>query len=398
MSNKHSLSKSHYLDPQALTSDRSAPSSQHRSLQFPSSTLHQACNTLIQSILKFLQRFIMSQTIFVTGATGYIAKHLIFQLLEKGYTVRGSVRSLDSEDALRTDMIIAGIPEKTVTDKLSCVALDLEHDMGWDTALTSVDALMHTASPFPLDAPKDEETLIRPAVDGTLRALKAAQTAGLDRVILTSSVAAIVHYPQKTDVAAFDETDWADTKTSTAYPKSKTLAEQAAWDFVANDAPEIALTTINPGAVLGQPIGQRFGASLAIVERTLSGKDPMVPNIGFACVDVRDVAASHIAALEHPNSAGERFACCGGYLELSEFSAILKAQYPDLKIATRVAPNLLMRILALFDPTIRGIVPMLGQCSKVSSAKAQAQLGIEFRDVSESLLESAAFLLKQGRT
>ena len=211
-------------------------------------------------------------------------------------------------------------------------------------------------------------------------------------------MAAIVHYPQKTAGAAFDETDWADIKTSTAYPKSKTLGEQAAWDFVANDAPEIALTTINPGAVLGQLIGQRFGASLAIVERTLSGKDPMVPNIGFACVDVRDVAASHIAALEHPNSASERFACCGGYLELSEFSAILKAQYPDLKIATRVAPNLLMRILALFDPTIRGIVPMLGQSSKVSSAKAQAQLGIEFRDVSESLLESAAFLLKQGRT
>jgi dihydroflavonol-4-reductase len=338
----------------------------------------------------------MSQTIFVTGATGYVAKHLIFQLLEKGYAVRGSVRSLDSEGALRTDLIAAGIPEKTVTKKLSCVALDLGHDMGWDTALTGVDALMHTASPFPLDVPKDEETLIRPAVDGTLRALKAAQAAGVDRVILTSSTVAIVSYPQKAGGAAFDETDWADTKTSAAYPKSKTLAERAAWDFVANDAPEIALTTINPGLVLGQPIGQRFGASLAIVERALSGKDPMVPNVGFPCVDVQDVAASHIAALEHPESAGERFACCGGYLEFSEFSAILKAQYPDRKIATRVAPNLLMRILALFDPAIRGIVPALGQCSEVSGAKAQMQLGIQFRDVSDSLLETAAFLVKQN--
>jgi dihydroflavonol-4-reductase len=346
---------------------------------------------------ELLPRFIMPQTIFVTGATGYVAKHLIYQLLEKGYTVRGSVRSLDSEAVLRTDLIAAGVPEQTVAKKLSCVALDLGHDLGWDTALTGVDALMHTASPFPLDAPRDEETLIRPAVDGTLRALKAAQNAGVNRVILTSSTAAIIRYPQKPGGAAFDETDWADTKTSAAYPKSKTLAERAAWDFVATDTPEIALTTINPGLVLGQPIGQRYGASLAVVERALSGKDPMVPNVGLPCVDVRDVAASHIAALERSESVGERFACCGGYLEFSELTAILKAQYPNRKIATRVAPNLMMRILALFDPTIRGIVPSLGQRAEVSGAKAQAQLGIQFRDVSESLLETAAFLLKQDR-
>lgn len=336
----------------------------------------------------------MTQTIFVTGATGYVAKHLIFQLLKKGYVVRGSVRSLDSEGAVRADLIAAGVPEKTVTKNLSFVALDLGHDIGWDTALTGLDALMHTASPFPLDVPKDEEMLIRPAVDGTLRALKAARAAGVDRVILTSSTVAIVSYPQKSDRAAFDETDWADTHTSEAYPKSKTLAEQAAWDFVANDAPKIALTTINPGLVLGQPIGQRYGASLALVERALSGKDPMVPNMGFPCVDVRDVAASHIAALERPESTGQRFACCGGYLEFKEFAAILKAQYPDRKIATRVAPNLLMRFLALFDPAIRGIVPALGQRAEVSGAKAQSQLGIQFRDVSDSLLETAAFLVE----
>ena len=339
----------------------------------------------------------MSQTIFVTGATGYVAKHLIFQLLKKGYTVRGSVRSLDSEARLRTEMIAAGVPEQTVAKKLSCVALDLGHDMGWDTALTGFGALIHTASPFPLDAPKDEETLIRPAVDGTLRALKAAQNAGVNRVILTSSTAAIVSYPQKPGGTAFDEKDWADTTKSAAYPKSKTLAERAAWDFVANRAPEIALTTINPGLVLGQPIGQHYGASLALVERALSGKDPMVPKMGFSCVDVRDVAASHIAALEDPNSVGERFACCGGDLEFSDISAILKAQYPDRKIATRVAPNLVMRFLALFDPAIRGIVSALGQRAEVSSVKAQAKLGIQFRDVSKSLLETAAFLLKQDR-
>ncbi len=339
----------------------------------------------------------MNKTIFVSGATGYIAKHLIFQLLEKGYVVRGSVRSLESEGPLRADLIAAGIPEETVASNLSCVALDLGHDKGWDAALTGIDTLMHTASPFPLNAPKDEETLIRPAVDGTKRALIAAQNAGVDRVILTSSTVAIVSYPQKPGGATFDETDWADLKTSAAYGKSKILAERAAWDFVATNATEIALTTINPGLVLGQPIGQRYGASLAIVERTLSGKDPMVPNIGFPCVDVRDVAAAHIAALERPETAGERFACSGGYLEFSELAAIIKTQYPNKKIATRVAPNLLMRFLAIFDPAIRGIVPALGQRADVSSAKAQEQLGIEFRDVSDSLLETAAFLLKQDR-
>ena len=296
----------------------------------------------------------MTQTILVTGATGYIAKHLIFQLLQKGFAVRGSVRSLDSEAILRSDLIAAGLTPEMVTAGLNCVVLDLGSDAGWDAALTGVDALMHTASPFPLAAPKDEETLIRPAVDGTIRALKAAKNANVHRVILTSSAAAIVSYPQKLGGAPFDETDWADLETSAAYPKSKTLAERAAWDFVSTDAPDMALTTINPGLVLGPPIGQRYGSSLQVVERALSGKDPMLPDMGFASVDVRDVAAAHIAALERPESAGQRFACSGGYLEFSDFSAILKAQYPDRKIPTRVAPNLLMRFLALFDPAIRG--------------------------------------------
>jgi len=267
----------------------------------------------------------MNKAIFVSGATGYIAKHLIFQLLQKGYVVRGSVRSWENEGVLRTDLIAAGLAEETVASSLSCVLLDLEDDKGWVAALTGVATLIHTASPFPLDEPEDEETLTRPAVDGTKRALAAAQNAGVDRVILTSSTVAIVSYPQKPGGAAFDEADWADLETSAAYGKSKILAERAAWDFVATVAPEIGLTTINPGLVLGQPIGQRYGASLAIVERTLSGKDPMVPNNGFPCVDVRDVAAAHIAALERPETKGQRFACSGGYLEFSELAAIIKA-------------------------------------------------------------------------
>lgn len=336
----------------------------------------------------------MPDLVFVTGATGYIAKHLVFQLLEKGYAVRGSMRSLASETGLRDDLRGAGLPAETVARNLACVALDLENDAGWDEAMQGATALMHTASPFPLANPKREDDLIRPAVDGTLRALHAAQTAGINRVILTSSTAAIVSFPQKPGSAVFDETDWARVRDAAAYPKSKTMAERAAWDFVASDAPEMSLTTINPGLVLGPPIGRRFGASLSLVERGLAGKDPMLPDIGFACVDVRDVAAAHIAALERPQAGGERYACTGGYLTFPEFAQVLKDQYPDRKIPLRVAPNFVMRLLGLFDPAIRGIVPSLGQRTEVSSKKAQAQLGLTFRDIRDSLRSTAAFLVE----
>ena len=213
-------------------------------------------------------------------------------------------------------------------------------------------------------------------------------------MILTSSTVTIVSYPQKLGGATFDDSDWADLKASAAYGKSNKFAERPAWDFVATDAPEIALTTINPDLVLGQPIRQRLGASLAVVKRILSGKDPMIPNIGFSCINVRNIATAHIATIERPKTAGERFACSSEYLKLAELAVIIKTQYPNRKIATRVAPNLLMHFLGIFDPAIRGIVLALAQRAAVDSKKAQEQLNIEFRNVSESLLETAAFLLK----
>ena len=305
-----------------------------------------------------------------------MAKYLIFQLPEKGYVVRGSVSSLESEGELFTDLIMSGLPEKTFTHSLSCMALNLENDEGWDAALTGIDTLMHTDSPFYLDAPKDEETLIRPAVDGTKRALVAAQNAGVNRVILTSSTVTIVSYPQKLGGATFDDSDWANLKASAAYGKSKILAERPTWDFVATDAPEIALTTINPDLVLGQPIRQRLGASLAVVKRILSGKDPMIPNIGFSCINVRNIATAHIATIERPKTAGERFACSSEYLKLAELAVIIKTQYPNRKIATRVAPNLLMHFLGIFDPAIRGIVSALAQRAEVDNKKRRRSSSI----------------------
>jgi len=207
--------------------------------------------------------------VFVTGASGFIAKHILRELLAQGYDVRASVRS----DKRRRDLV-GLFPDAS----LEFATLDLTKDEGWQDALKGCDVLIHTASPFPLTEPKDPQDLIRPAVDGTLRALRAARDAGITRVILTSSCAAIYKQADKPKMQPSDETNWTtpDDPSVGAYEASKTLAEKAAWDFVA-DHPDIALTTINPGAVFGPPMDARYGSSLELVEQLMTGKVPMAP-------------------------------------------------------------------------------------------------------------------------
>ena len=241
------------------------------------------------------------QTVLLTGASGYIAKHIAVQLLNAGYAVRASLRNLNRADEVRA----AVLPHVTgaVGDRLTFVALDLEQDAGWAEALKGVDALMHTASPFPLAQPKDPQDLIRPAVQGALRALKAAQAAGVTRVILTSSVVAVMGDPLTTGKTTYDEADWtrSDDPQATPYALSKTLAERAAWDYVRDHAPQMQLTTINPGLVIGPPLDKHFGSSVSVVERFLNAKDPMLPRFGLPTVDVRDVALAHVRALATPS-------------------------------------------------------------------------------------------------
>jgi dihydroflavonol-4-reductase len=238
--------------------------------------------------------------VFLTGASGFIAKHILRELFEKGYDVRASVRSEKRKEELQ-----ALFPDAT----FEFAMLDLSSDDGWAEALEGCDVLMHTASPFPLSEPKDPQDLIRPAVDGTLRAMKAAEAAGIKRVILTSSCAAIYKQADKPKATPSDETNWTtpDDPSVGAYEASKTLAEKAAWDFVA-EHPDMALTTINPGAVFGPPMDGRFGASLELVEQLMTGKIPMAPPTDMVTVDVRDVARMHVAAIELEATKGERFA------------------------------------------------------------------------------------------
>ena len=337
----------------------------------------------------------MTQTVLLTGASGYIAKHIALQLLEAGYNVRGTVRDL-SRGAEVTEAIRPHLKDDSnLETRLAFVALDLTTDTGWTEAMDGVDVLMHTASPFPLDQPKNEDDLIRPAVDGAMRALRAAHAAGVKRVILTSSTAAISGSALPAGDISFDETNWTDPTDpdAGAYVRSKTLAEQAAWNFVSKDAPDMHLTTINPGFVLGAPLDQHFGTSIQVIERLLRGKDPMLPDIGFSTVDVQDVAEMHVTVINKPETFGQRIMTVDSFLTFKDIAQAVKAAFPSRRIPTRVAPNFLIRILGRFDPTIKSIIPGLGRVDKIDNSRARATIGRGMRQARKSVVSSATYLI-----
>jgi dihydroflavonol-4-reductase len=334
------------------------------------------------------------RTAVVTGASGYIAKHVVARLLAAGWRVRGTLRRLERAEEVRAAVAPPVGDGEALAERLGFVAADLLTEGGWEVALAGADALVHMASPFPMEQPKDADDLIRPAVEGTRRALGAAAAAGVRRVVLTSSVAAVINRPLAPGKTAYDEEDWTDPDDprATFYDRSKTLAERAAWEEAGRHG--LALTTINPGLVLGAPLDHRHGTSLAIIARLLAGKDPMVPDFGFPVVDVGDVAEMHLRALERPESAGERIIGAERYLRFPEMAAILKAAHPERRIATRIAPKPLLRVLALFDPSLRTILPIIGERREASAAKAERLLGMRFRDARQSLRETGAFLVR----
>ncbi len=250
----------------------------------------------------------------------------------------------------------------------------------------------------PSSDPKDPQELIRPAVEGTLRALRAAQRAGVGRVVLTSSCAAVYKDPSKPPMQQPTRDNWTDPDgpATTAYEASKTLAERAAWDFVA-EHPEMQLTTINPGVVFGVPMDEHFGTSLASAERILNGTDPVYPDMALPVVDVRDVARMHVAALEQ-DTAGQRFPANAGALSLVEMARTLKAAYPDRKISTRQAPDLLVRAMALFVPLMRAIATNLGRNMDVDGSDGPRALGFAYTPSRDALLASAEFLAARNAT
>ncbi|NNC78797.1 MAG: aldehyde reductase [Acidimicrobiales bacterium] len=336
----------------------------------------------------------MTNRVLITGASGYIAKHTVFRFLNAGYIVRGSVRRLERGDEVRSAVAPHVNSGVDLDQQLEFVALDLGADAGWDDALNDIDVLVHMASPFPIAQPKDESELIRPAVDGTLRALRAAKANGVNRVVMTSSAAAITGAPARPN-GSFDESDWTDLEFPelTPYVKSKTLAERAAWDFVENDAPGMQLTVINPVFVLGAPLDSNYGSSIEVIERVVGAKDPAVPRVGFSVVDVGDIAEMHLRAAQRPETAGERIAGATRGMWFSDIAQVVKDAYPDRKVVTRGAPKLLLRIMAIFDKEVAAILPALDRLDEVDNAKARSLLDMKFIDPTESVRTAAAYVI-----
>ncbi len=333
----------------------------------------------------------MSRTILVTGATGYIAKHLVRQLLDAGNTVVGSVRreARDAEMRAALEPVLADVG---ALERYRSVMLDLSSDAGWDAAMEGVDAVMHTASPFPLAQPKDAEEVIRPAVDGALRALRAAHRAGVRDVVLTSSSVAIMDAPEEKDV--YSEMDWTDTGKPglTPYVLSKTLAEKAAWEFVETEAPEMRLRVVNPTFVLGAPLDENYGTSIEVIERLYDGKDPMLPRIGFPACHVDDVAAAHIRALDVPEAIGQRHMVYEDFLWFSDLADVVREAAPDAKPSKRIAPDFMVRILSLFDASIKTVLPNLGRRYLGDNTRLREVLGITPKSAREAAAESARWL------
>lgn len=335
--------------------------------------------------------------VVITGASGFIAKHIVLRALNAGHDVVATLRSPGRAEEVRA-AIRSGLADPAGLHRLGFATVDLEADAGWAEALQGAEALIHTASPFSAAQPKDADILIRPAVEGTRRALVAARAAGVRRVVLTSSVAAITGRGAGQGPGLFDENRWTDPDDPkvTPYARSKTLAERAAWDFVAAH-PEMQLTAINPSLVMGPPLDSHYGTSVGLVARLLGGRDPMLPKIGFGIVDVRDVAEMHLCALERPEAVGQRIIASAGSLWFKQIAAAVAAEAPGRRVPLREAPNPLIRLLALFDPAIRTILPTLGTMDQFANDRARGILGISFVPAAEAVQATARVLVAQER-
>jgi len=335
-------------------------------------------------------------TVLVTGGSGFIACYTILQLLASGHTVRTTVRSLRRERDVRA-MLQAGGAEPE--DRLSLLAADLEHDAGWPEAIIGCEYVLHIASPLLSSAPRHEDELIVPAREGTLRVLRLARDAGVKRLVLTSSFAAI-GYGQKPRNAPFDETSWTDPSGEvSAYVRSKTLAERAAWDFIAREGGELELSVINPVAVLGPVLGPDFSASILLVKRMMEGRMPGCPQLYFGIVDVRDIADLHVRAMTHPAAKGERFlGVSGDFMSMLQVAQVLKHRMGESakRAPTRQLPNWPLRLAAVGSSSVRQILPELGKVKNATSEKARRVLGWSPRTSEESIVATAASLLHLG--
>jgi nucleoside-diphosphate-sugar epimerase len=333
--------------------------------------------------------------VLVTGGTGFVGAHCLIQLLAAAHETRATVRDLKREGDVRAMLRQGGA--RDAGERLALFRADLNADAGWSEAVAGCDYVLHVASPFPSTVPKDENELIAPARDGALRVLKAARDAGVKRVVMTSSFVAVGYGAPKDRTAIFTEDDWTNLNDPSvqAYGKSKTIAERAAWDFIAREGGQLELAVVNPTLIFGPVLGSDMSSSIVLVRRLLDGSLPGCPDLWFGVVDVRDVADLHIRAMTDPAARGERFlATAGDFVSVREIAGMLKDGLGAAarKVSSRRLPSWLVRMVGLFDPQVKGIVPELGKRKNASNEKARRLLGWAPRSPREAVLATARSL------
>jgi dihydroflavonol-4-reductase len=333
------------------------------------------------------------ETVLVTGGSGFLGGWCLVEALRRGYRARTTVRDLSREPAVRAMLA----PEVEAGDRLTVLAADLNDDAGWRQAVEGCDYVLHVASPFPPAQPRDPDELIVPAREGTLRVLRASLEAGVERVVLTSSTAAVRNSGGPPRAGDLTEEDWTDPANPglTPYVRSKTIAEQAAWALVRDEGELSRLTVVLPSAILGPTLSDDLSYSLQALTRMLNGM-PGVPRLGFSFVDVRDVATLQVTAMTAPEAAGERFLAAGPFLWMSEVAEILRDHLgaAAAKVPRRTVPNLLVRAMARFDPGLRSVVSDLGQKVTYSNEKARTRLSWSPRPLEETILDCARSLIQ----
>ena len=337
----------------------------------------------------------MAGTVLVTGGTGYIAGELIRQLLAKGWTVHATVRDKAKSEARLRERV--GGPG---ADRFRLFEAELLSDAGWAEAVAGCTHVAHVASPIAASTPKHEDEMIVPAREGTLRALRFADAAGVERFVQTSSMAAVA-YGRSDKEYSVDESDWTNIEHPDAYPyvKSKTIAERAARDWVASSGTAMEFVSVNPSMVLGPVDDPDFSPSVEAIKQLLAGAMPMAPDLGFAVVDTRDVADLHVRCLEEPGLANERFLAAGKFMKMIEVGEVLRKGLPPghaRKVPTKVMPNWMVSVLSLFNAGVRSIKSEIGKTRHADVSHAKQRLGWETRPAEQSIVDCARSLIAHG--
>lgn len=339
----------------------------------------------------------IEKQVLVTGGTGFVGAHCVLQLLQKGYKVRTTLRSMSKKDNVLAMMKVGGV---STFENLEFIETDLAKDTNWDLAVKDCDYVLHVASPIYLRIPKDENEMIVPAVEGTIRVLRAARDAGVKRVVITSNFGA-VGYSEKHPTRIITEESWTDPneKGLGAYLKSKVFAERAAWNFMEKEGGAMELSVINPAGIFGPSLGPEISSGFQLLKMLLDGSMRWVPNIPMGIVDVRDVADLHIRAMTDPKASGERFlAVSGGVMTLQEIAVLLKESMGDAakNVSIRKLPDWIVRLAAVFNPVAKNVAPQLGKNKNASYEKARTLLGWLPGNNEDAILASAESLIRFG--